>query len=78
MSTASNLHSLKYIFLRSPSYLFLIVILQKYYLVVMLVEVTSVAQLVDRLRKGKYQSSQDVLANGEYIAADANRVAYPS
>lgn len=29
---------------------------------VFLVEVTTVVQLVDRLKKGKYRSSQDVLA----------------
>lgn len=29
---------------------------------VFLVEVTTVGQLVDRLKKGKYRSSQDVLA----------------
>ncbi|KAF8445886.1 PINIT domain-containing protein [Boletus edulis BED1] len=35
---------------------------KKFYMVVFLVEVTTVAQLVDRLKKGKYRSSQDVLA----------------
>ncbi|KZT30596.1 hypothetical protein NEOLEDRAFT_1126188 [Neolentinus lepideus HHB14362 ss-1] len=35
---------------------------KKYYLVVMLVETTTVEQLVDRLQKGKYRSREDVLA----------------
>ncbi|KAJ3538088.1 hypothetical protein NM688_g6572 [Phlebia brevispora] len=35
---------------------------KKYYLVVMLVEVTSVDQLVERLRKGKYKSSSEIVA----------------
>jgi uncharacterized protein YlbG (UPF0298 family) len=35
---------------------------QKYYLVVMLVEVTTVGQLVDRLKKGKYIASGTILA----------------
>ena len=38
---------------------------QKYYLVVMLVEVTSVDQLVERLRKGKYKPAVDILAESE-------------
>ncbi|OCH96086.1 hypothetical protein OBBRIDRAFT_787540 [Obba rivulosa] len=33
---------------------------KKYYLVVMLVEVTTVDQLIDRLNKGKYKSKQEV------------------
>jgi E3 SUMO-protein ligase PIAS1 len=36
---------------------------QKYYIVVMLVEVTTVDQLVDRLKKGKYRDSESVLAD---------------
>ncbi|KAL1951848.1 hypothetical protein VTO73DRAFT_997 [Trametes versicolor] len=36
---------------------------KKYYLAVMLVEVTSVDQLIDRLRKGKYRSKAEVLAD---------------
>ncbi|KAI0801178.1 PINIT domain-containing protein [Fomes fomentarius] len=35
---------------------------KKYYIVVALVEVTSVDQLIDRLRKGKYRQREDVLA----------------
>ena len=35
---------------------------QKFYLVVMLVEATSVDQLIERLRKGKYKSRDDILA----------------
>jgi hypothetical protein len=34
---------------------------------VFLVEVTTVMQLVDRLKKGKYRSSQDVLAKSGLI-----------
>ena len=35
---------------------------QKFYLVVMLVEATSVDQLIERLLKGKYRSKDDILA----------------
>ncbi|KIJ68507.1 hypothetical protein HYDPIDRAFT_146698 [Hydnomerulius pinastri MD-312] len=35
---------------------------KKFYMTVLLVEVTTVAQLVDRLKKGKYRSSEDILA----------------
>lgn len=35
---------------------------QKYYIVVALVEVTSVDQLIERLRKGKYRQREDILA----------------
>ncbi|CAL1695654.1 unnamed protein product [Somion occarium] len=35
---------------------------QKYYMVAMLVEVTTVDQLIDRLRKGKYKSNTEILA----------------
>ena len=35
---------------------------------VFLVEVTTVTQLVDRLRKGKYRSSQDVLAHSGFLS----------
>ncbi|KAI0788482.1 PINIT domain-containing protein [Abortiporus biennis] len=35
--------------------------IHKYYLVVMLVEVTSVDQLIDRLKKGKYKTSNEIL-----------------
>ena len=41
---------------------------QKYYLVVMLVEVTTVDQLVERLRKGKYRPATDVLTDSEWWA----------
>ncbi|KAI0963662.1 hypothetical protein AcW1_000679 [Taiwanofungus camphoratus] len=34
---------------------------KKFYLVVMLVETTTVEQLIDRLKKGKYKSSQEIL-----------------
>lgn len=45
--------------------------LQKYYLVVMLVEVTTVEQLIDRLKKGKYKSSEQILAKStsDYVLA---------
>lgn len=39
---------------------------KKYYLVVMLVEVTTVDQLIDRLRKGKYKSNTEILAKSEF------------
>lgn len=35
---------------------------QKYYLVVMLVEATTVDQLIDSLKKGKYKSKDEILA----------------
>ncbi|KAG8219763.1 E3 SUMO-protein ligase [Butyriboletus roseoflavus] len=35
---------------------------KKFYMTVFLVEVTTVAQLVDRLKKGKYRGSQDVIS----------------
>ena len=38
---------------------------KKFYMTVFLVEVTTVTQLVDRLKKGKYRSSQDVLGMSE-------------
>lgn len=38
---------------------------QKYYIIVMLVEVTSVDELIDRLKKGKFVSKEDVLAESE-------------
>jgi E3 SUMO-protein ligase PIAS1 len=40
----------------------LICSLQKYYIVVILVEMTSVDQLVDRLKKGKYRDSESILS----------------
>lgn len=36
--------------------------LQKYYLVVMLVEITTVDELVERLKKGKFRSYDDTKA----------------
>lgn len=38
---------------------------QKYYIIVMLVEVTSVDELIDRLKKGKFVNKEDVLAESE-------------
>lgn len=35
---------------------------KKFYLVVMLVETTSVEQLIDRLKKGKYRSKQEIMS----------------
>ncbi|EPQ60617.1 hypothetical protein GLOTRDRAFT_68408 [Gloeophyllum trabeum ATCC 11539] len=43
---------------------------KKYYLVVMLVETTTVEQLVDRLQKGKYKSREDVLAQMKQTASE--------
>ncbi|RPD55819.1 hypothetical protein L227DRAFT_532655 [Lentinus tigrinus ALCF2SS1-6] len=43
---------------------------KKYYLVVMLVEVTTVDQLVDRLRKGKYKRREDILADMNKSASE--------
>ncbi|KAI0094836.1 PINIT domain-containing protein [Irpex rosettiformis] len=43
---------------------------KKYYLVVMLVEVTTVDQLVDRLRKGKFVSTNEVMAKMFQSATD--------
>jgi E3 SUMO-protein ligase PIAS1 len=39
---------------------------QKYYITVMLVEVTSTEELIDRLKKGKSVSKEDVLAESEF------------
>ncbi|KAH9950402.1 hypothetical protein B0H21DRAFT_723283 [Amylocystis lapponica] len=47
---------------------------KKFYLVVMLVETTSVEQLVDRLKKGKYRSSQDIRAKS--ASADDDILSY--
>ena len=38
---------------------------QKYYITVMLVEVTSIDELIDRLKKGKFVSKEDVLVESE-------------
>ncbi|KAI0348571.1 hypothetical protein BDW22DRAFT_1424727 [Trametopsis cervina] len=43
---------------------------KKYYLVVMLVEVTTVEQLIDRLKKGKFRSSADILAKMVQAASE--------
>ncbi|EJF66776.1 PINIT domain-containing protein [Dichomitus squalens] len=43
---------------------------KKFYLVVMLVEVTSVDQLIERLRKGKYKPKDDILAEMNKAASD--------
>ncbi|KAI0778270.1 PINIT domain-containing protein [Trametes elegans] len=43
---------------------------KKYYLVVMLVEVTSVDQLIDRLRKGKYKPKAEILVDMQRANAD--------
>lgn len=38
---------------------------QKYYIIVMLVEVTTTDELIDRLKKGKFVNKEDVLAESE-------------
>ncbi|KAI6047681.1 PINIT domain-containing protein [Pisolithus marmoratus] len=43
---------------------------KKFYLMVFLVEVTTVAQLVDRLKKGKYRSREDIMAQMRAKAAN--------
>jgi E3 SUMO-protein ligase PIAS1 len=43
---------------------------KKYYMTVFLVEVTTVAQLVDRLKKGKLRSSEDILAKMAKLSND--------
>ena len=35
---------------------------QKYYMIVMLVQVTTITQLIERVKKGKFRSREDVLA----------------
>ncbi|THH16817.1 hypothetical protein EW146_g3890 [Bondarzewia mesenterica] len=51
---------------------------KKYYMVVMLVQVTNVDQLIDRLKKGKYKSSAEVLAKmKQMISNDDDIVAGP-
>ncbi|KAI8990516.1 PINIT domain-containing protein [Trametes punicea] len=47
---------------------------KKYYLAVMLVEATSVEQLIDRLRKGKYKPKAEVLAEMKKFAADDDEI----
>ena len=39
---------------------------QKYYITVLLVEITSTEELIDRLKKGKFVSKEDVLAASEF------------
>ncbi|KAH8100657.1 PINIT domain-containing protein [Cristinia sonorae] len=46
----------------------------KYYLVVMLVEVTTVDQLIDRLKKGKYKSSAEVLTKMKQPLTDEDDI----
>ncbi|KAH7925216.1 hypothetical protein BV22DRAFT_1034323 [Leucogyrophana mollusca] len=51
---------------------------KKFYLVVMLVEVTSVAQLVERLKKGKYRSGDEIAAKmAKSLSVDDDIVAGP-
>jgi len=47
---------------------------KKYYITVMLVEVTSVDELIDRLRKGKFVSKEDVLAERRQSVADDDEI----
>ncbi|KAI0375084.1 hypothetical protein BV20DRAFT_960150 [Pilatotrama ljubarskyi] len=47
---------------------------KKYYLAVMLVEVTTVEQLIDRLRKGKYKPKADILAEMRKAVADDDEI----
>ncbi|KAI0651937.1 PINIT domain-containing protein [Trametes meyenii] len=47
---------------------------KKYYLAVMLVEVTSVDQLIDRLRKGKYKPKAEILAAMQKSVADDDEI----
>lgn len=39
---------------------------QKYYMVIMLVQVTTVRQLIERVKKGKFRSREDILAQRTY------------
>ncbi|KAI0669812.1 PINIT domain-containing protein [Trametes maxima] len=47
---------------------------KKYYLAVMLVEVTSVNQLIDRLRKGKFKPRSEILAAMKKSVADDDEI----
>ncbi|KAI0361523.1 hypothetical protein OH77DRAFT_1585612 [Trametes cingulata] len=47
---------------------------KKYYLAVMLVEVTSVDQLIDRLRKGKYKPKAEILADMRKAVFDDDEI----
>ena len=50
-----------------PTSLHILIVRQKYYLCVGLVEVTTVEQLIDRLRKGKYRSSNEILSKSKCV-----------
>lgn len=39
---------------------------KKYYMIVYLVEATTVEQLVDRLKKGKYKSMEEIRTKSEH------------
>ncbi|KIP11381.1 hypothetical protein PHLGIDRAFT_114515 [Phlebiopsis gigantea 11061_1 CR5-6] len=54
-STASNRIEMVYVNSQNPAPA------KKYYLIVMLVEVTTVEQLIERLRKGKYKSNNEIV-----------------
>ncbi|KAF9646128.1 hypothetical protein BDM02DRAFT_3271223 [Thelephora ganbajun] len=47
---------------------------KKYYIIVMLVEVTSIGELIDRLKKGKFVSKEDVLAERKQSVADDDEI----
>jgi len=47
---------------------------KKYYLVVMLVEVTTVEQLIDRLKKGKYKSSSEIITKMKQPLSDEDDI----
>lgn len=44
--------------------------MQKFYLIVFLVEVSSVDELVDRLRKGKFRSFEEIKAQSTSLLTD--------
>ncbi|GBE78006.1 PINIT domain-containing protein [Sparassis latifolia] len=62
-SGASNRIEMVYVNSQQP------VLSKKYYLVVMLVETTTVDQLIERLKKGKYKSSHDIVTKMAQSAA---------
>lgn len=64
MSIANSLCSIRCVS-PTPHESSLVTAMQKYYLVVFLVEVFSVEFVVDKLRKGKYKSREDILATSE-------------
>ncbi|THH34039.1 hypothetical protein EUX98_g145 [Antrodiella citrinella] len=47
---------------------------KKYYLVVMLVEVTTVEQLIDKLKKGKYKSSNEIITKMQQPLTDEDDI----